>query len=515
MDHDHDTPDGLPTLRSLLRDLSPRQRVGLAAAALIVLVGLGWKLASSTTSDLVPLPAADSLTGQTRLELMDRFRAAGLEDFRSSGNRMLVPRSQLERYTAVLSASSTDGSDTWAGEWERQNQQLTPFSSNRARETTREIARAKLITEMLQKLPDVRQADVVWDEDEHRGWRESPKARATVYLMPRPGRVLTLEIIRSVRLAVAGSKKNLDPADVVVMDLARQVTYDGDLPVAVGEDLLPSLQSVAELCRREIAQQIPGLNDADVEVRVDLPRFFAFLAANPHEARQQLSAAAPGLLRVRIAVPAVSGLAADDATRQGLRSRISRLTGIGGADTDDPRIELLFEQQTLVRATPPAPMVSLATWSLPQNPTTRLIAGGGTALIGLTLLVCRRCRSGRRRRSRDGSPAFHNLGGTAPEPAVHQLMGFDDLSQLDAATLRALYPHAMPRRWAIALRGSSRAVREHLVAALSLVDAHELRQQCDTLGPVTLADIEASRRRILDSIRAAREAHLSEPMIPT
>src|SRR5690606_5559049 len=158
---------------------------------------------------------------------------------------------------------------------------------------------------------------------------ESPKARATVYLMPRAGRVLTLEVIRSVRLAVAGSKKNLDPADVAVMDLARQVTYDGDLPVAVGEDLLPALQSVAELCRREIAQQVTGLSEADIELRVDLPRFFAFLAAQPHQAGQQLSAVAPGLLRVRVVVPAASGLAADEQGRQMLQARISRLTGIG------------------------------------------------------------------------------------------------------------------------------------------------------------------------------------------
>jgi hypothetical protein len=515
MDHDHATSDDLPTLRSLLRELSPRQRLGLAFAALIVLVGLGWKLAAQPTGGMVALPASEALSRQARLELIDRFRAAGLDDCRSSGDRLLVPRSQVERYTAVLSASSTGGSDTWAGEWERQNRQLTPFSSNRAREANREIARAKLITEMLQKLPDVQQADVVWDEDEHRGWQQTPKARATVYLMPRPNRVLTLEVIRSVRLAVAGSKKNLDPADVAVMDLARQVTYDGDLPVAVGEDLLPSLQSVAELCRREIAQQIAGLSEADVEVRVDLPRFFAFLAANPHEARQQLSAAAPGLLRVRVAVPAASGLAADEATRQMLHAQIGRLTGIGeGATADDARIELLFEQQVLAETSRPSPQFSLATWSLPQNSATRIAAGGGAALIGLILLVARLRGSQRRRSARRVPPAFHNLAGTAPESVVHQLTDLDDLTRLEAATLRVLYPHATPRRWAVALRGSSLAVREHLAAALSAADAHDLRQQCDALGPVTLADIEASRQRILDSIRTAREAHQSEPMIP-
>lgn len=512
MDHDHATTEDLPTLRSLLRDLSPRQRLGLAFAALIVLVGLGWKLASQSKGEMVALPASEALSHQARLELVDRFRAAGLDDCRSSGERLLVPRSQLERYTAVLSSSATTERETWAGEWERQNQQLTPFSSNRAREANREIARAKLITEMLQKLPDVQQADVVWDEDEQAGWRQSPKARATVYLMPRAGRVLTLEVIRSVRLAVAGSKKNLDPADVAVMDLARQVTYDGDLPVAVGEDLLPSLQSVAELCRREIVQQITGLNQADVEVRVDLPRFFAFLAANPHHARQQLSAAAPGLLRVRVAVPAASDLPGDEASRERLQSRISRLTGIGdGASAEEARIELVFDQQSPARASQSAAAFSLATWSLPQTATTRRAAGGAALLIGLLLLLRRRIRG---RRSRQDLPAFHNVGGSGPGLRVQQLAGFDDLSRLDDATLRALYPHATPRRWAVALRGSPLAVREHLAAALVAADAHELRQQCDQLGPVTLADIEASRQRILDSIGTAHAAHQSQPTIP-
>jgi hypothetical protein len=505
MDDEHTTSDELPTLRSLLRELSLRQRLGLAAAALIVLVGLGWKLSAPTSGQLVTLPGSEVLDPQARIELQDRLRAAGLDEFQSSGSRLLVPRTQLDHYTAVLTATPNEG-DTWAGEWERQNQQLTPFSSHRARETTREIARAKLTTEMLQKLPDVQQADVVWDEDEHRGWRESPKARATVYLMPRPNRVLTLDVIRSVRMAVAGSKKNLAPSDVTVMDLARQVTYDGDLPVAVGEDLLPSLQSVAELCRREIVQQVAGLSDADVDVRVDLPRFFAFLAAHPHDARQQLSAASPGLMRVRIAVPAASGLAADDATRQTLRSRIRRLTGIGdGAAADNSPIELLFEQQVRADTSPSLPRLSLATWPIPKHTTARRIAGGGAALVGLMLLMVRLSSGRRRHRAREVPPAFHNLGGTVREPIVQPLTEFDDLSHLNPARLRALYSHATPRRWAVALRGSSLAVREHLAAALNSTDAHELRQQCDGLGPVTLADIEASRQRILESARLTPE----------
>src|SRR5690606_21111214 len=104
-------------------------------------------------------------------------------------------------------------------------------------------------------------------------------------------------------------------------------------------------------------------------------------------------------------------------------------------------------------------------WSLPQNATTRIVAGGGAALIGLMLMASRLPGSRRRRRrTRQVPPAFHNLAGTAAGPIDPPLRDFDDLSRLDAAALRAIYPHATPRRWAVALRGSSLAVREHLAA---------------------------------------------------
>lgn len=485
---------------SPLRELSFRQRTGLGVAALIVIVGLAWTAQSRTSTELVPLPTNEPLTAATAGELESTLRAAGLTDFRRTGDQILVPAAQLEQYATRLTTNPTK-SDHWADEWERQNERLTPFSSHRDREANREIARARLITGMLQQLPDVQQADLVWDEEEQPGWRTATKARATVYLQPKPNRVLTVDVIRSVRLAVAGSKKNLDPADVAVMDLARQITYEGPLPATLGDDLLPSLRSLAELYRREIQQQIPELTTADVAVSVDLPRFFAFVAEHPQDADRKLAATAPTLLRVAATLPhdPDSATLHEETTRRTLSARIVALTGIGETAADRSEcIAIVFEQP------PASPKANHAAWSqaalaMPSDWRRYAIALGGVLLISLSVLLRR--RSQRRPKATLASfPTLHAVNRSAESfDCTPSMATFDDLTHLDRPAVRSIYSHATPRRWAVALRGSSVGVRDHIAAALDPLDAADLRKQCEALGPVTVGDIESSRQRIFES----------------
>ena len=433
MDHDSQNPTDVPRT-SPFRDLSSRQRAGLGVATLIVLVGLSWTVWSRITSDLVPLPTIEPLTATAVRELQATFRSAGSDRLPALG-RSNPRASEIDSRSTPRSCLPTVATtDHWADEWERQNERLTPFSSHRDREANREIARARLITGMLQQLPDVQQADLVWDEEEQPGWRAAPKARATVYLQPKPDRVLTLDVIRSVRLAVAGSKKNLDPTDVVVMDLARQVTYEGALPASLGDELLPSLRSLAELYRREIQQRIPELHEAAVNVSVDLPRYFAFIAEHPHDAARRLSTAAPGLLRVAVTMPtgATATAGAESSVRRLLAEQIMALTGIGRPGVDGDRIVVTYDRPTL--PTPP----SQTMWSWPAWPRNRLIPPsdgrsyaaifGGAALIGLALLIRHRNRT-RMNSSHHSFPALHDVNKAAkPSDRPQRLLAFDDLT---------------------------------------------------------------------------------------
>jgi Secretory protein of YscJ/FliF family/FliG C-terminal domain len=505
MEHQHSSTDPAPgaqaAMASAFRQLSQRQRQGLAVAAAAILVGLLWMARQGGTADLVPLRTSEPFTAASLRELKEGFREAGLTGFRLDDEQILVPREQLAQYQAHL-AESADAAGNWAAEWQRQNERLTPFSSSRDREASREIARAKHIVEMLSQLPDVEHADVVWDEDERPGWRQAPRARATVYLKPRPGRTLTVDVIRSVRHAVAGSKKNLDPSDVVVMDLVRQVTYDGELPALPGRELLPALHSLAELYRRELQQQIPPLQYAQVAVTVELPAFFEFLGRHPADAAEHLAAQAPGLLRVAVEFPqrVAPEWPRTAGDLQNLRERIVRLTGIGSR-TEDASHQILIslpEQPEPELAFPAALRERLA------GASRRWIVLGGLPLMALVLLLARRLPKRPGRRKREPLPTLHDVGAASRSHAAQTpvwLSDFEDLRSLSLEELRALYSHATPRRWAIALRGSERRLAEHLAAALTPSHAAELQQECLVAAPVTLSEIESSRRRILESVQ--------------
>lgn len=78
---------------------------------------------------------------------------------------------------------------------------------------------------MLSGMPGVEHADVVWDEQAGRGFRQESTVRATVYIRPTSDGHLTPQIVESIREAVAGSKANLAADDVIVMDLSTGMTH--------------------------------------------------------------------------------------------------------------------------------------------------------------------------------------------------------------------------------------------------------------------------------------------------
>ena len=500
--------DDSTTPASFLSGTSIRQRAGLGVALTVAVVGLYWSSSSGSPDELVPLTNDIGLTKSESRELEQRLRAAGLAEIRRANGQILVPRSRLNEYSALL--PSTQPTKDWAAEWERQNERLTPFSGSRALETNREIARAKLIAGMLRQLPDVESADVVWDEDERPGWRQSAETRATVYLNPKPGRVLTLELIRAVRLAVSGSKKNLDAENVVVMDLDRQVTYEGPLARSVAAVVIPRLRSLAELYRRELLDQISELSHADVAVHLDLPRLFQQLSLNDEADSSsssfagQLSTVAPTLMRVHVTVPLpgdVSG-STEESMRQSLQEKIVRTTGIG---TEDPTGQLLIRfARDSVGEIPQTEDSHLGVF---ENVTWTGLLGRIGVFLLLASCFLWGCLTARRRRSKgppqraSAPPVLSDLnGGGRDVDPVGLVSRFEDLSKLRPEEIQQLYSDSSPRCWAVALRGAPGQTGDRIAAVLAPDAAAALRLEVDRLGPVTIREIESAQQRVIESL---------------
>lgn len=240
--------------------------MGLAVVAIALVLGI-LQLTSHSQAEMTVLSVPSPLS-QNPNEVRRRLQQAGVAQFEYANGQLQVPTESAEAAGAALHAD--ESSDLrWADEWEAANAKLGHFSGTRERDAAREIARARQISRMLNQLSGIAHADVVWDDDKTLGWNREAKSRATVYLKPQPGSEITPEIIRSVRSAVAGSKANLSPNDVIVMDLDRRITYEAttDEPLKRQQDQQRDERSA--IYRRRIEQLLQHVDGIRVGVFID------------------------------------------------------------------------------------------------------------------------------------------------------------------------------------------------------------------------------------------------------
>ncbi|HVJ67454.1 MAG TPA: hypothetical protein VM510_05685 [Caulifigura sp.] len=252
-----DSIDNSKSLARWFRNLPETQRRVLPIAVVVVAVAGGWLLTQRTqTGSSLTLPQ-----GLSPAAGVARLAERGIADAKPmAGGKISVPAAkapEAKRFLDELSSVST----TWADEWEKSNSQLGQFSGHRERDAAKEIARARMIGRLLRQMPGIAQADVVWDEEESNGWRNPQKTRCTVYLRPKTGFEISADMARSVRQAVAGSKKHLAAEDIVVMDLDRMTTFDA-VPTGVDDSMRTLIEREAVDLRRQLEtalQDCPGV----------------------------------------------------------------------------------------------------------------------------------------------------------------------------------------------------------------------------------------------------------------
>lgn len=256
----------VPDRRERLPHAGPgaaRQRLVIVGGAALVIIAIVW-LIRTPAADYRPLQPGRTFSPAELRRAERHLRSAGLTDFRSQGQRLLVPALQLAQYEEAVAAldrqsppqSQRSGSSV-----------LEALSSARHQEQVREAARAEHLSHLLAQLPEIERAEVLWDEEPRIGWRSPPRVRATVFLKPRPGRLIGLDTVQAVRTAVAGSKAYLDVADVAVMDLERMVTYGGGSSHGATDDQTRLAQWTA-ICRDRVEQALLGIDGVRIAVLI-------------------------------------------------------------------------------------------------------------------------------------------------------------------------------------------------------------------------------------------------------
>ena len=252
-------------LAEFWQSLPRSRRASIVLGAAAAVAALGWMLRPAANRPMVVVSGEAALTRQELDDAARRLRAARLEAFEIDDGRVLAPAAVREQYQAELLRTEVTAQRP-IDRWQTTDSLLGQFAGSRRHELERDAARARLIAELLTQLPEVEQAEIVWDEERGAGWRRPPRVRASVYLKPRPDSEISIDTVAAVRLAVSGSKAHLDPADVAVMDLERMVTYAGiDVDGTAHQEQVSRLTAAH---RSRIAAALADIDGARISVVV-------------------------------------------------------------------------------------------------------------------------------------------------------------------------------------------------------------------------------------------------------
>ena len=258
-------------LTSLFGKLSPSQRLTYVAVPVIVFAAFGVLMWQGTTSSYVPLSWGKIFTNEELRSAEQTLIEAGLDDFRTQGQRILVPASEVEKYNAALLVEGNLPTNSMS-EFEKQFEKTSVFASREQLQTLKDIALRNQLGIVLRAVPDIEDASVTWARPETRRWPDrAGKVTATVSLRPRRGRTLETKVVRSIRHAVASMVPDLAPEDVIVFDQSSATAYsadrDGD---PFNDELVRRADEYSERYRQQISEALAYIPDVIVGVHVDI-----------------------------------------------------------------------------------------------------------------------------------------------------------------------------------------------------------------------------------------------------
>jgi flagellar M-ring protein FliF len=258
----------------LWQKMTASQQAMFSLVLVMVVAGFGlilWQHAVPDTA-YIPLSVGKVFTVEELIHAEEALQQQGLTKYKREGQRLYVPQDQVEEYNSALIASGSMPQN-WAEEWEKQYADLGPFANNKQMQDRKEIARAKLASQMISSLDDVSSANVVWDQQEIRRWPHESRSTATVFVRPKRGRELTQQMISGIRSSIAGMKADLSIQDVTVFDQTTGIAHKSDNPNdPLNNTIVSRITQLQEMYRQEIMRAVDYIDQVRVAVNVDIDK---------------------------------------------------------------------------------------------------------------------------------------------------------------------------------------------------------------------------------------------------
>lgn len=220
------------------------QKLTLIVATGLMLAAFGYLMMSDSDGEYVPLGYGKRFSMQELQAAQQALIDEGLSDFRTRGQELLGPKSELDRYNAIL-ASHSD----FSGDWPRHMEQMIEkqsgvFSDRSQRESQKDIITGRLLRQWIRALPEIEDGSVKWARGTVTGWaHRTPKVSAVVSVQPRAGYDLSMKTVQSLRRMASGVIRDLAPTNVTVINLKDGSSFGGDDAESTYDDKLLSLIS--------------------------------------------------------------------------------------------------------------------------------------------------------------------------------------------------------------------------------------------------------------------------------
>ncbi len=299
--------------RELYKTMTPSQRATLIVVPVLLVMAFGFLMFNDKSSSYVALSWGKVFTTEEVISAEQALRDAGLTEFRREGQRIMAPAAEVEQYNAALLADGSLPSD-WASEWERKFEKSSLFTSKDQLQTMKDIALAKELRRVIRAVPEIEDASVIWARAKPRRWpRNVPNVTATVNVRPRRGREISMELVQSLRAAVANMVPDLKPEKVTIFNQATGKSYTADQEGDPFDSrLLSRIREFENLHQSKILEALSYIPDVLVTVNVEVdnlkrmivreqsvdPKKIVTLQSNErvssHSAARQPSSAEPG-----------------------------------------------------------------------------------------------------------------------------------------------------------------------------------------------------------------------------
>jgi len=258
----------LAQFRDLFNGMAPSQRMTLVAVPLMVVTALALVMYMGRGPAEEHLNAGKAFSADELKHAEEALRQAGLPQYRVEGQKILVPRSEVVRYQAALvekGVRSDFGADM------DKVYENGFFMGDQERRDKAELAKSKTLSKIIRAIPDVEDANVIWERPRQKPFNGDSKATCTVSVRMRAGRELTAALARSLRLAVSGAVSGLAPANVTVLDVTtgRAVRDEAD-DDPFNSQFIDQVKKFTTLHQRNIAEALAYIPNVIVSVNVDL-----------------------------------------------------------------------------------------------------------------------------------------------------------------------------------------------------------------------------------------------------